>query len=224
MNRAVNFSRSKTELCILENELRHCAAQSGDENWDIHSYLVLEKYIENIGSQNPLNISCLDITQNGALAAAEQLRRECPKTMLMLIADQSIAPTEYLRPGIVANSLLLKPLSAKSAFNAFRELLDSFDRQMESAGDIYYFEAREKKIFLNTRNSEIGFYATLDTLADSLPEQFVRCHRGFIVNKKKIRTVSYAQKLIFLKNDMLVPLSRGYKNNLDSALKGALKD
>lgn len=245
MNRAVNFSRSKAELSLLENELRHCAAQSSDENWDIHSYLVLEKYIENIVSQNPLNISCLDITQNGALAAAERLRRECPKAMLMLIADQSIAPTEYLRPGIVANSLLLKPLSAKSTFNAFKELFNSFEQQMESAdsgdeecfcieirgekqffaySDIYYFEAREKKIFVNTKNSEIGFYATLDTLADSLPEQFVRCHRGFIVNRKKIRTVSYAQKLIFLKNDMLVPLSRGYKNNLDSALKGALKD
>ena len=56
--------------------------------------------------------------------------------------------------------------------------------------------------------------------ADSLPEQFVRCHRGFIVNRKKIKTISYSQKLIFLNNDMLVPLSRGYKNSLDSALKG----
>ena len=241
MNRAVNFSRSKAELSLLENELRHCVAQNSDENWDIRSYLVLEKFVENILSKNSFEISCLDITQSGAIAAAEQLRREYPKAMLMLIADASIAPTEYLRPGIVANSLLLKPLSAKSVFKAFSELFSSLERQNDSdSGDggesfcieirgekqfisygyIYYFEAREKKIFVNTKNSEIGFYATLDTLADSLPEQFVRCHRGFIVNRKKIKTISYSQKLIFLNNDMLVPLSRGYKNSLDSALKG----
>lgn len=245
MNRAVNFSRSREELSLIENELRHCIAQNSDENWDIHSYLALEKYIENIISQRPFDISCLDITQNGALAAAEQLRKECPKAMLMLIADQSISPTEYLRPGILANSLLLKPLNAGSLFKAFQELFDFSERQTESENssdgdrfcveirgekqffaydDIYYFEAREKKIFVNTKNSEIGFYATLDSLAGKLPEQFVRCHRGFIVNRKKIKTVSYAQKLIFLKNDMLIPLSRGYKSSLDSALKGALKD
>ena len=158
----------------------------------------------------------------------------------MLIADASIAPTEYLRPGIVANSLLLKPLSAKSVFKAFSELFSSLERQNDSDsgdggesfcieirgekqfisyGDIYYLKPARKD-FVNTKNSEIGFYATLDTLADSLPEQFVRCHRGFIVNRKKIKTISYSQKLIFLNNDMLVPLSRGYKNSLDSALKG----
>ena len=99
MNRAVNFSRSKAELSLLENELRHCVAQNSDENWDIRSYLVLEKFVENILSKNSFEISCLDITQSGAIAAAEQLRREYPKAMLMLIADASIAPTEYLRPG-----------------------------------------------------------------------------------------------------------------------------
>lgn len=79
MNRAVNFSRSKAELSLLENELRHCVAQNSDENWDIRSYLVLEKFVENILSKNSFEISCLDITQSGAIAAAEQLRREYPR-------------------------------------------------------------------------------------------------------------------------------------------------
>lgn len=54
MNRAVNFSRSKAELSLLENELRHCVAQNSDENWDIRSYLVLEKFVENILSKTLL--------------------------------------------------------------------------------------------------------------------------------------------------------------------------
>ena len=72
MNRAVNFSRSKAELSLLENELRHCVAQNSDENWDIRSYLVLEKFVENILSKNSFEISCLDITHGGTPARRQE--------------------------------------------------------------------------------------------------------------------------------------------------------
>ena len=76
---------------------------------------------------------------------------------------------------------------------------------------IYFFEAREKKVFVCTCREEFGFYHTIDKLEKDLPEQFIRCHRGFIVNTEKIRRISFSQNVIFLADDFNVPLSRSYK-------------
>lgn len=60
-------------------------------------------------------------------------------------------------------------------------------------------------------NEEFGFYHTIDGLEKELPEQFVRCHRGFIVNSTKIRKVALPQNLLYLTDDFEVPVSRSYK-------------
>ena len=62
-------------------------------------------------------------------------------------------------------------------------------------------------------------FSTQDNLSEKLPEQFVRCHRGFIVNKHKIKKVALSQNLIFLTDGYDVPLSRSYK----SVVKGLYK-
>ena len=63
---------------------------------------------------------------------------------------------------------------------------------------------------------EYGFYLTMDRLAEELPEQFLRCHRSFIVNSRKIRKIMLSQNLIGLEDGFDIPLSRSYK----AVLKG----
>jgi DNA-binding LytR/AlgR family response regulator len=57
-----------------------------------------------------------------------------------------------------------------------------------------------------------GFYGTIDKLVDNLPSNFIRCHRGFIVNKYKIEKVILSQNIIYLEDGFDVPLSRSYKS------------
>jgi DNA-binding LytR/AlgR family response regulator len=136
---------------------------------------------------------------------------------------------EYLRPGIMASSLLLRPWNEKQAQEVLRELVQCLVKERGGTSgqsyviesregtisipydNIYFFEAREKKIFVCTGKEEFGFYNTIDKLQEELPEQFIRCHRAFIVNSEKIRKIMLSRNIIFLSDDFDVPLSRSYK-------------
>lgn len=79
---------------------------------------------------------------------------------------------------------------------------------------IYYIEAMEKKVYVCTGAEEYGYYSTLDKLENDLPDNFVRCHRSFIVNTDKIKKVALSKNTIYLAEEYEVPLSRSYKAKL----------
>ena len=76
---------------------------------------------------------------------------------------------------------------------------------------IYYFEAREKRIYVRLKKQELAFYETMEHLTERLPDYFVRCHRSFIVNRQRIRRVMLSKSLIELEQGIQLPLSRSYK-------------
>ena len=101
-------------------------------------------------------------------------------------------------------------LSEESAF-----LLNmKSERKMIPYSRICYFEARDKKVYLNVGNQEFAFYDTIDHLEEILPASFVRCHRSFIVSKSKIDKIFISKNYLELDNGMTVPLSRSYKSAL----------
>ena len=61
---------------------------------------------------------------------------------------------------------------------------------------ILYFESRDKRVYVRTEFEEIGFHGTLSGLETELQENFIRCHKGYLVNKKKIQSVDWAQHLL----------------------------
>ena len=67
---------------------------------------------------------------------------------------------------------------------------------------------------MNTGAREYGFYSTIEQLQEELGEQFIRCHRGFLVNQKKVERVVFAKNLIVLTDGYEIPVSRTYKSIL----------
>lgn len=163
-----------------------------------------------------------------------RFRRQCGKSaMMMLIADAAVSPLEYLRPGVNPDSLLLRPVSGQKLQAVNGEFLRSFFDQLKDSGaeggfvvetreekvlipysQIYYFEARDKKLFVRTRNEEYAFYGTIEALGSRLPKAFRRCHRSYIVNTEKIRRVISWENYIELEGQIGVPVSRSYKAGL----------
>ena len=76
---------------------------------------------------------------------------------------------------------------------------------------IYYLEAREKKVFVRTRQEEFGVGETIERLAEQLPENFVRCHRSFVVNEEHITQIRLSENLLYLGKELFVPISRTCK-------------
>lgn len=174
-------------------------------------------------------MACYDVSAKGSIDLLERIRRQYKETLLLLIAEPSMSPMEYIRPSILASSLLLRPITGDRLMDNLSELWEQY--QEKNSGEeeeslvietregktfvpfskIYYFEAREKKIYLRLKKQELTFYDTLEHLAERLPESFVRCHRSFIVSRNRIRRVMLSKNLIVLEQGMEIPLSRSYK-------------
>ena len=174
------------------------------------------------------DIVLCDVAIPGAAEAMIRFRSECPETMIIPIADAKTPPTEYVRPDIMPFGLLWRPLTRESII---KSLSDAFHRILELKlpaencfmmksrtgvqrvpyGSIYYFEAAEKKVFLRTQNAEYGFSGTLSAIEPTLPEQFLRCHKSYIVNHYHIRDIRYDIQSIRLDGDLEIPYSRGYR-------------
>lgn len=214
------------------------AGRYTDEYWKMIQCVSSEELAEIVRERVPVNMVCVDITMDRALDLVKELRRSTPTAYIILIASSNISPLSYMRPTIGAESLMLKPLGEEQIQEVLSEAISTYAGRfyhpdeskvfvVESGGGrslitydrICFFEAREKRVYLNTGTEEYGFYDTLDQLEERLQDDFLRCHRSFLVNKEKIAEVFLSQNRIALKGELEVPLSRSYKPAVKEYLK-----
>ena len=62
-------------------------------------------------------------------------------------------------------------------------------------------------MFVDTINKSMEFFGKMKDIEDEVGEDFIRCHRAYLVNKKNIEEVLYADKLIIMKNRAECPIS-----------------
>lgn len=218
------------EKVFLDRGIHDIVAGYSDEYWNIECFSSKTDAVVFLEKNGILDFACIDITADSSMDLVKDIRGRYDGLALMLIADTKISPMEYLRPGVRPDSLLLRPLSEAVTEKTLLEFIaDGMDRKMEKGEkdffvvkskdertfipyrDICYFEAREKKVFACTLYEEYGFYASLEEMSDSLPEEFIRCHRSFLVNSSKIVKIIGSRNMIELKDGLEVPVSRSYK-------------
>ncbi len=186
---------------------------------------------EALGKEQIIHLLYCTFRKGQPLEPLREFRRRSRDAMLMLIADPKVSPLEYLRPGVAPDGLMLRPLDRKKLEEANREFMDSFFERFHvgSASDsfvvdtreekvyvpyasIYYFEARDKKLFVRTRDGEYPFYGTIEALEASLPENFARCHRSYVVNRDKVKRMLTVENYLDLGSGIGVPVSRSYRS------------
>ncbi len=234
----ISDESNQERQCIVHYS-KDLAGYFTDENWKMIQCASCQELEEVIKEKVPVDMICVDITMSGALEIVKELRRLAPAVYVILIANASISPLVYMRPAIGAESLMLKPLSEIQIQEVLREAMEAYAARfykpderkvfvVENSGGrslidydrIYFFEARDKRVYLNTESEEYGFYDTLEQLDKRLEGEFLRCHRSFLVNKKKIVKVFLSQNRVVLKDEFEVPLSRSYKPVVKEYLKG----
>lgn len=226
------FGKQKQEVAALHRYSREFASIYTEEKWEYICILETERLMQFVEENHLLDMICMDITVEEGISQVLKLREQNKHAYLLLLASPRISPAVYMRPGIMASSLLLRPLSDVQLNTVLREAFESFSKRyaapiQENAGQfvietktekqfvdyeqIIFFEAREKKIFLVTQTKEFAFYDTLDQLMEKLPDYFIRCHRSFVVNANKIERIQSGQNLLILKSGDNLPISRSYK-------------
>ncbi len=227
----------KNEQAQLERELRLAAAKWTEEEWKYYLYTRIPEVIHFLRDLPTLDLMSWDLTVPDSIKELELVRESYREIPLMLIADAAIPPTSYIRPAIMPSALLLKPFDEREMTEVINELVGDYIRkyyqsdqdqfflietregaQRVAYNRVWYFEARDKKVYLRTKAEEFGFYETIDDLMQNLPEHFRRCHRSYIVNMEKAVRFNAADSLLEMESGIAVPVSRSYRKSIKSGI------
>ena len=226
------------ERDLIDRDCKRQVALLSNESMRMQKYAD-DRALASIAAQEQLvDLLYLDFQPGQSLQQLLAFRKQYRETMLMLITDPSVSPLEYLRPGVAPDSLMMRPINEKALKKVNWEfigsyfgransgesdkhfLLDTKEEKMQIPfSQIYYFEARDKKLYVRTKNEEYAFYDTIESLAKLLPEHFQRCHRSYIINMEKIYRIVPSDNYIELTEQIGVPVSRSYKSVLMEKLK-----
>ncbi len=184
------------------------------------------------GRQNGVDALICDVGVDGAVNALEAVKQWNPQALVFPIAGMEVPPTRYVKPEILPYALFWRPLEEGCVQETLGQLFSAIGRerpgQAEASfavksrqkvqyvpyGDILYFESWNKKLRLRTRHTELSFPGTLGQLEGELPEQFLRCHRSYIVNRDYVAAVNQKEHLIELEGEILRPLVTGIPGEL----------
>ncbi len=226
------YSKTEQAIASLEITARDLIARLSGDDWEIKRISSLRVLKEYLSGKPLIHLLIYDICEKAALDFLAEIRKRYPQTRLMVLADVSVSPMEYIRPDLQVGALLLKPWTKQQACDVLYGFLEEYCeavRKKTGQGkdfyvvgtrdgilnipyeQIYFFEAREKKIYVCIGKEEYGFYSSIEKLLEELPSYYVRCHRGFVVNTKKIRRIVLSRNIIYLSDGFDVPLSRSYK-------------
>lgn len=236
MIRAALYTDRK-DYQILESEIREMTAYFTDEHLQILNLSFSDDYRRFIEECEVIDIICVDVTIGCGIKYAEQSRKLYPMSMIVIIADQKISPVTYMTPDIIATSLLLKPLQdfmvrqvMQAVFGCYilkeKAKKDFFvidnreSKQRIPYSKILYFESKKKKIYACTAQCRYAFYGTLNQLEEEYGEHFIRCHRSFMVNRKKIEQIKLSENHLMLEREVKIPLSRSYKKSVKKYFYG----
>jgi signal transduction histidine kinase len=82
--------------------------------------------------------------------------------------------------------------------------------------DIVYIESLSDYIKVNTTTDQIISKEKISNLSSLLPDVFLRIHRSFIINKEKIKRISYDEVMV---EDVRLSIGRSYRKVVKNSLK-----
>lgn len=207
------------------------------EDVSVYSAISLQELLLAIGDMKEISLCCADFEADGE-QAVYAVRGKAPDTFIVVIAGKETSPLTYVRPEIMAAGLLMRPLDMLQVTGMLREVLDMVEMKVRERlfndevfvfttregtirvpySQVLYFEARNKKIYLCTNRTEMDFYSTLDGIEQKVPNYFLRCHKGFIVNRHFVNRVDFKENCLNLIGGSVLPISRSYRDAVKEAL------
>ena len=231
------YNGDKTENKMIESEFSKTAGL--DDLGRVLSSTgieTLKKHSAEMSVSDEL-ILCADFASDGK-KATHAVKSGHGDTSVVVLADPSIPPFDYITPEVMPSGVILRPMYERNVNSTMNAVVASIRSRRKAKlmngevfvintkeenlripyADVLFFEAREKRIDLCTGKMEYPFYSTLDKLMGELPDYFLRCHKGFIVNSLLIEKASYSENLLLMHGGFTVPLSRGCKQSVKEAL------
>lgn len=85
--------------------------------------------------------------------------------------------------------------------------------------EILYIKRDGMKLIYHTKNHDYQTYSSFNKIQNSLPKNFVRAHKSFIVNIKTITNLDPVSNLIYFPNNSTCDIGPKYKKDLIEEVK-----
>lgn len=176
-----------------------------------------------------LDILFLDIEMKdlNGMDTAKALRRQNSHTLLIFVT----AYPDFVFQGYEVHAFhyILKPYEEQKIGNVLTQALAELEKNTEhlftleqKSGtykvpmkEIIAFSSDKRKIVISLENGDkLDFYGKLDTVAEDLPDYFIRCHNRHLVN---LNFVTALEKDNCICKNHTFPISRPYRNALEIA-------
>ena len=225
---AIVYDEELTELDTITGCLKESIALFSDDDSRIFACANKNEFEKTLERVDINDLSCIQFSENAGFQIVRKIREKYHEQGILIIVDPDLSPREYIRPGMMASSILIRPYRQEEALNVIKEFVRECIPK-ENAGSFFvietkegnikvpydnisYFEANSKKVYLRLDKEEFGFYDTLDDLQSRLPKEFIRCHRSIIVNSARIVRFVTGENNLILDGGLSVPVSRSCRN------------
>ena len=173
-----------------------------------------------------INLAFIDIQlrNESGIVLGEFLHQKNPDMQFVYISGYLDKVTDVFL-SVPALGFIDKPIRKEKVFSYIDKVINNNEDNVVSfcshgqnvyfnPDSILYIESRKKEVIFHLANGESSITAKLDEIEKIVGQQFVRCHKSYLVNLKYISCVKSA-KFRLLNNEM-VNISRSCK---ESAIK-----
>lgn len=176
-----------------------------------------------------LDILFLDIEmrQLSGMETARNLRKKDSHTLLIFVT----AHPDFVFQGYEVHAFhyILKPYDKQKIMKVLEQALKELGQNREHyftleqksgttkipAKKILAFSSDRRKIIISLEDgNKLDFYGKLDTVADDLPDYFIRCHNRHLVN---LNHVTALEKDSCILKSQSFPVSRAYRQSVEIA-------
>lgn len=181
----------------------------------------------NFANSHKVDVFLLDIQLKSNMSGLELAKkiRENNKDAYIVFT------TGHLEYSLVAYKLktfdyIAKPITTERLEETILRLLEDINGQpkkyikidskntLVDANEIEYIKREGMKLVFHTPSKDYETYSSFAKIQDSLPSNFIRCHKSYIVNIEKIVNVEPVSNTIYFAKDSCCEIGPKYKSAL----------
>ena len=183
-------------------------------------------------NNNKIDVLFLDInlkSQKTGLDLAEEIRKKNKDVYL-------IFTTGHLEYAMVAYKYktfdyLAKPITYERLEDTVRRLFDDIyglpkkyikidnKNTLVDQSEIQYIKRDGMKLIFHTSYTDYESYSSFNKIQNNLPENFIRCHKSYIVNLDAIKNVDPVTLTIYFDNNTFCSIGPKYKKEFMEVIK-----
>lgn len=231
----LNFAICDDNLNILdrlEKLLESIFTKNNLEAKVVYKFNTFEDLINCFDYGNKIDVLLLDInlksSKNG-LDLAEEIRKKDKDVYL-------IFTTGHLEYAMVAYKYktfdyLAKPITYERLEDTVQRLFDDIyglpkkyiridnKNTLVEESQIQYIKRDGMKLIFHTSSRDYESYSSFNKIQDKLPDNFVRCHKSYIVNLNTIKNVDPVALTIYFNKDTFCSIGPKYKKEFMEVIK-----